>query len=248
MVLCSWTSFNRTAGTDASFTLLAKKTVGPFSQCRLRNCTMGGFLYNVTSSDGRNTLYFTVSDDDEGTNATDYAVSIPVGNYGWFDLKDALEAAINAELDPVTVEFDYNNTSLKCSVRISGGKYIKINSNQARDLNIILGFSKSSDTAYGTDITSPRVVNLVRYPYVTLCTNILRDRSYISAANEMLGILDTIPVPAPGEIIQYIPNHPTNFFNMGQSHVNSASFFILDPEGNVVDLNGAYLNVTLEMI
>jgi len=248
MVLNSWTSFNRTAGTDASFSLLAKKTVGPFGQCRLRNCTLGGFLYNVTSSDGRDTLYFTVADNSAGLNAQDYAITIPPGNYGWFDLKEALETAINAELNPLTVEFVYNNTSLKCSVSISGGKYIKINSNQARDLNIILGFSKSSDTAYATTLVSPRVVNLVRYPYVTLCTNILRDRSYISAANEMLGILDNIPVPAPGEILQYTPSHPTNFFNLGKVNVNEASFFILDPEGNVVDLNGGYLNVTLEML
>jgi hypothetical protein len=247
MVLVLWSSIDRSYGSDENFTITAPQSLTGYSQVRLRGCRIMNSLYNVTSVDGRDTLYFTVADDADGTNAVEYQATIPIGNYQMSDLISRLRDAMEAEIDPITVTITYSDITGRMSFGLSD-KYLQIRSLPTFGLNLLLGFSKTNDTEFATTVVAPRVANLVRYSALVLCTNILGNRSYVSASNEKLGILDTIPLPPAFDVYEYRPNHPTNFLNLASSNITTTNFFLLDEEGATVDLNKTYISVLLELI
>lgn len=243
MPLITYSSIDKTYGTDAAFTIVADQTLQGYSQVRLHQLNMVNSLYNVTAE--RNEFIIHTSLLPDGSTPITVTVTLANGNYDLVDMLDALKTGIDAEITPATSTLTYNNITGKLSLTTSTSLYLSV---QPTALNIMLGFSTSKTTSFATTVVSPRILNLIRYPNLYLISSVSRDRSYLSAASERLGILDSILIDVDfGGVVQYTPSYTTNFLPLNSGDITTSSFYLLDDQGATVDLNGSYMTIVLEV-
>lgn len=243
MVYLAFSSIDRTLGDDGNFTLFSDQNVARYQAVRLHQVTMINSLYNVTSTN--NSFIVEVAADADGEGAVEYEVNLPEGNYSITTLLAALKTAIDTESGS-TFTFTVNSLTGKLTMAI-GADYFSLG---LGGLNLMLGFSQSSVTAFVQTLDAGRCYNLNRYANLYLLTNLLKDRSWLSAANDLRPILGSIPIGSVDfqQQLTYEPAGENRFISLQSSDINSSQFYLVDDQSNPVSLNGLYLTIVLEAI
>jgi hypothetical protein len=241
----AYSSIQRSTGTDSNWQSFANQTLKGYRGCRLKQYTSVNSAYNVTSTN--NTLDISIADDNIGTGEISYTITIGEGSYDLTDMLTILKSAIDVAINPLTSTLAVNSLTGKLSISVSGGKYIKVRSTGG--LNLMLGFSRSTDTIFGLTLTAGRMFNLIRYNNIYLTTNIIKDQGWVDALQEKVGLLGSIPIGSVpfGSQISYEPVLG-EFMEILPSEIGSITFTLFDDEGNAIDLNGLYCTIVLECI
>lgn len=270
-------SSSRSAGDDSNFWIsLSGNIPQGVSKVRLHSLQFYRSFYNVTSSASvndatpNNTLSFSVGPD--ANNLTDLTCSIPEGDYDINTLIDALKDAMNAAIAAVpivaVVTITINTLTNKLQFSISGGQVLRINNTFGLQdqnnigLNLLIGFSRRTNSEVASAITGTRSFNVNRYLCFILESNVVSSSStsYTTSSTpfitpgavanlEQNKLLGTIPINAgPNELIQFL-NNDTAWQNLsrlqGQGVLN---FRFITTDGDKVNFQGQLVNITLEVI
>lgn len=242
MVYLTWSSIDRDSGTDDDFISLSDQNLFRYSKIRLHQVNMINGLYNVTATNY--SFHFAV--DVLGT-PTDYDVTIPVGQYTIVTLMAALKSAMDTASSEVFTITQAGLTSL-VTISMAGANTFMIYGTTG-SLNLMLGFSQSVDTALGSTFTAGRSFNVNRYVNLYLLSNMVRDRSWLSAAQDLRPVLGSIPIGSVSylQTLSYYPGD-VGFINLQSNEINSVSFKLVDDQAQSVDLNGLYVTIIIEAI
>jgi len=271
-------SSSRAQGQDSDFWInLSANIPNNFSKIRLHAVQFYRSFYNVTSSESvndarsNNMLSFSVGLD--LGSAVDLVCSIPQGDYDVTTLIAALQTAINdvltTESIPATVTITINNLLTKLVFSIDGGYSIKINNvYDLQDtysnigLNLLIGFARRSDSAFGTSITGSRSFNMNRYLVLMLQTNIISTNSAsFSTVNtpfvtptptsnvDRVRMLDIIPINGgPNDLISYVNNN-TAWQNLTSLAGTSQMLFrFRTQDDDQINFQGQLANIVLEVL
>lgn len=251
MPFLTLSSTNRTSGTDDDFQIITNQTIAGYRKIRLSKLVMTNSLYNVT---GNNSLSFQVADDGSGTNPSSVlTATIVPGNYSISAMLTALGTAIGNTLTSAGISQTVTITTIplsrKLSIQIGGGKYIRTTPDYGTGLNLMLGFSRTSNSVWGSPLESPRIYNLNRYNSLYVYSSMIFSRSFNSNSNQKGALLDMVPIAASnfGDILTYIP--PNNeFLNISESSLGDIQIQVKDDQNNSVDLNGGFMTIVLEIM
>lgn len=252
MVYLTWSSINRTSGTDSDFISYSDQNLPRYKEIRLHQFVMINGLYNVT--DTNSGFYFTVADDADGTNAVDYDFTLTNGYYDVNTIRAALKTGIENLISPLTVTITNLSSTGKFSFTLSGGKYLRVNATSGGAssapglLNLLLGFSRSSDSDFDTVLIPGREYNMNRYANLYLLCDLVRNRGWLSATNDLSPQIGSIPIGSVGfqQQLVYEPAGNQEFIRIQDADINTVHFWLVDDQGNKVDLNGLYMTVVLE--
>jgi len=257
MVFTTVSSINRAnpkLSSDSDFVVQTNQNYARAVEVRVNQIVMPNSMYNVT--DTNNGFYFTVADDVDGTNGVDYNFTLPEGYYNILTLISALQSAIDAEITPLTSTVSLISLTSVVSIQISGGKYIRVNFSSggasAADghlLNLMLGFGQTQDTSFGSPLIGQNQYNTARYTTLTLESDIIRDRSWDTAAQAMSPILITIPIGSVPyqSFLYYSPPASLEWLALKNSDLNTMQFRIKDDKNQSIDMNGLPITITLEL-
>lgn len=241
---------------DTDYIIKSKVSISDVVGARLYSFIMPNTMYNVSSTN--NVLNFTIADDVDGTNAVDYEVSLTPMFYSNSSIASALKSAIDTAISPIVSTVSLPQDTTVTSIAVDSGKYIKINPTFSIDplpdplpasLNLLLGFSRTSSTDYGTIVYSPNSYDLQRYKVLNLyCDQIAQD-GWSSVGKSQKGILATIPVTVgPGEIISFVPPAGGLFTPIAAGNLSTIHLYVLDSEGYQIDNRGKLTAITLDIL
>ncbi len=242
MVYLAFSSIDRSSGSDDNFVSLSDQNLFRYSKVRLHQVNMINGLYNVTATN----YGFSFAVRDNAVD-TDYNVTIPVGSYTILTLMAALKTAMDLATGEVFTVSQAALTS-RVTISIAGPSEFKIYGMEGK-LNLMLGFSQGVDTAFGLSITAGRIFNVNRYVNLYLLTNIIRDRSWLSAAQKLAPVFGSIPIGSVNylQTLSYYPGDVT-FINLQSNEINNVNFQLVDDQNEPVDLNGLYVTIVVEAI
>lgn len=196
----------------------------------LTNLTIPNTIYNFNSSN--NSITFNQS----GSTVT---VSVTVGNYSASTLTTALNTAIAAAGQSITVSFDEENANFT----FTGSSAFTIDS---ATMFRQLGLKDQLPTASGTTYTATQVCDFagatnlyVRIRNVSM--NNLDSRGKTS--NIIASIVSNVNY---GDYIFFSPPEVL-YFQINEQQLSHIDIEITDQEGNLIQLNGASFNMTLSI-
>lgn len=273
MPFATFSSSSRSYGSDSNFTVVSNTNMPNYRYCRLKQLTMYRTMYNVTDSTSNapsnNVLPVVIATDpsDELT-WTYFNVQIPQGNYDVSSMLSTLQSTLNAQISGASISasttFSVSSLTSKLSIAISGGYQIAVLPisvlTDNYGLNLMLGFTRTSSSGFGTSITAPRVINLNRYLNLYLISNIVPGKSFssmgdvlktgqLNTANGSLiqSIIGTVPINVPfADVISF--QETENEFLPYQINLMEFTFRIVDDQGQDIDLNGTPVNIVLECV
>lgn len=209
--------------------------INNFSYVRLNQISFYNGLYNVTTRN--NKLLYKVSTTETGEDPVENIVTIDPGNYTVSDLITAIQ---NRSQLLIT-----NNQGLgKLIFTLNGPDYFSIGASY-NGLNSILGLSDTA-TPYVKTYTAPNMYQLVINNNLFLVTDLIESRGSYGTFQQA-PILATIPLNKPfTDYIEYSPGNQLDFQQV--QNMNNGKFYLklVDSTGQVVDLNGLQLSITLE--
>jgi hypothetical protein len=225
---------------DSNFSL---SITGGTSYNRLSQVAVARFVctnsvYNVDSSN--NSFSF---QEDVGPSAT--ALIIP-GNYSLSQIIPALQSAMNAvSPNSRTYVISSSNVTNKLTITASAGTFNVIADNGS-GLNLMLGFSRRTNSSTGLSVIAPRIYNLSRFSNFVLKSNLPRGDTYNTVEGNRQAILDTIPISesSNGDIFVY---HPTELLwrDLSYSSIEQISLRLCDEKDKDIDLQGGFMSVYL---
>ena len=238
-------SANRTTGNDSNFTITFPANI-PYSKFRLKNLQFMNCLYNVTSTGAQgvpinNHFAFQLR---SGITVTNYDVTIAEGFYNLSAMITALTAAINTAISPLTCTITASAITNKLTFTFSGGVDVNILPlTQNQGLNLLLGFSRNSETGFSTgSVTAPRCYNMNRYSTLYLESNFSKTSSLSSGKSGVYNLFAIIPIDAEyGNLVSWSDDTGGLFYST-QPNVTNLTFTFTDAFGSPVDTNG--LNIT----
>jgi hypothetical protein len=250
MPFLTLSSTNRTSGTDDDFQIISNQSIAGFRKVRLSKAVMTNSLYNVNTN---NFFKFQIADDANGTNSSSVlTATISSGNYSISGMLTALGTAIGNALIaagiPQTVTVTTLPITRKLSIQIGGGKFIRSTPDDGLGLNLQLGFSRTSESVFGSPLESPRIYNMTKYNSLYVYSSIIFSRSFNSNSNQKGALLDMLPIASSnfGDILTYTP--PNNeWLNISESSIGDIQIQVKDDQNNAVDLNGGFITLILEI-
>lgn len=195
--------------------------------------------YNISSLN--NTVIF---QENIGAQAT---ATITPGDYSYSELAPVLVSALNsASPNGRTYTASLSNITNKLTLSVNSGTFKILSSGT---LNLMLGFSRSSDTASLSSVEAPRILNLARYGNLCLYSNIVRGEHYNTSLGLPVNLLESLPVGASGsgDIFTFIPP-VLNFKPLaGKGSLAQIRLTLRDELNNLINLNGGYMSVILAL-
>lgn len=194
----------------------------------VQSCVIPYTFYNISSSN--NTLIYT-------QNNITTTLNILQGNYNAINLASYLTlnlTNISVKYNTISNKFIFTNTSFDFSFSTTSTCFI------------LLGISKTNLSSTNKVLTSSNCVNLLSKTCLCIQSNI--PTSNINHKNLSEGdILCSFPVNVPPySLITYknTSNFKTNLFS---NTINYINIRIIDQDNNLVDLNGCFFSLTLQI-
>lgn len=223
----------RTGGTSSDFTIDLSKQIrnvsNDYNSISLLNfsCPKSYYLFN------NNNNTFTL------TESKSVTVTIPIGNYKTSQLLSQLRTSI-AAVATWTYTITYNSQLAKFTFVVSGngGVQPSFDFSANNGCNDILGFNASINVFTADTITSSNMVNLQFTSTIQLMSDIVR--------GNVLSVI--IPNVQDFSNIQYNENNPdfsAHLLNIKTP--TSAKFWLLDSDGDPLDINGLDFSFTFAM-
>lgn len=230
-------SFDRPNGTDTNFYVTLNGTfTEQFSQIALVDFICTNSFYNVDSTN--NTLIF---QENSGGVVT---ATITPGNYALSTMITALQTAMNAvSVNGYTYTITADPITNFITITASAGTFSIKNTGT---LNLMLGFSRSTSTSQNNANTGTRIYNLSRYGFLHLICSCSRGDTFNTTTGNRQGILAYIPICESqfGDVYSFRPQ-PFTWRDIAYPQVDQIQLQLTDDQGNVVDLNGGYMSVSL---
>lgn len=195
-------------------------------------------VYNVDSSN--NKLNF-----EEDTGGPVVA-TVPTGNYSMTTILPALKLAMET-VSPNSRTYTITSSVVTNKLTITGSSgTFTILSDNGLGLNLMLGFSRRSNSSTGLSVTAPRIYNLNRYSSFILKSNLTRGDTYNTVQNNRQAILDTIPISQSfsGDIFTYQPS-VLLWRDLSYSSIEQIQLRLTDDKDREIDLNGGFMSVYL---
>lgn len=235
-------SFDRVGGSDTDPVFALNGTFREeFDEMALVGFVATNTFYNVSSSN--NTLQF--QERNLGVVYPIKTATVPVGNYTLTNLITALQTAMNSQ-SALSATFTITSSALtgKLTINISVGEF-KIVATQ-NSLNLMLGFSRTTDTAFQQNVLAPRIYNLSRYGFFNLQCSLTRGDVYNTITGNRQNILASIPISQSnfGDIYSFRPP-VLNWINTSSPVIDQITLRLTDDENNLIDLNGGYMTCIL---
>lgn len=234
----------RDSGTDSQATFYSRDSSLSYSKIKLQSCVFNNSIYNIEdgsmSPRQNNLLYFKY-------NSVAYNIAITRGNYSLTTLITALQDAINAEINPATVTITSSTATGKLTFTPSANTFqILAEPSEYSNLcmNLILGFSRTSDSAISAALTAPRVYSL-NIKTLKLYLNTGSSQSFELGVNKASSLIGMIPLDQSfGSLIDYSPPQ-TPIFDSSSINNTITTINLCDDLDRLVYLNGTNLIVTL---
>ena len=224
------TNFNLSITGGTNYASLSKIAV-----CRFV-CTNS--VYNVDTTN--NILNF---EEDSGGPVT---ANIPVGNYNLSQIITALQIAMDA-VSPNLRTYTITSSVITNKLTITGSAgTFQILLDSGLGLNLMLGFSRNSNSLSGLAVTAPRIYNLNRYSSFILKSNLTRGDTYNTVQGNRQAILDTIPISQSfnGDIFTYEPQ-TLLWRDLSYSSIEQIQLRLTDEKDQIINLNGGFMTVYL---
>lgn len=252
-------SFNRQSGTDSDWTLNAQSMLtlggdGAFTRCRLANANVTWTAYNVTTENN-----FLTVQENGGGNPT-FSAFVPVGQYSIDTLPAAVQTALigASAADGLTRTYTVSISELtnKVTIASTGPFMVKAPTARLNALNQLLGFSLSSDSASLSSVTASRCWNMNRYAFVAIEASCVgASQSWLAPYSvdgvqkgelaQIIGVFQVARWPF-GSVVSADP--PTKeWLELNGNRIRNLRFRLLSETGEVVDLNGSYVTICLEV-
>ena len=170
---------------------------------------------------------------------TQYTVTIPVGNYNINQLITALQSLMS--------NFTVSYTSVTNKLTFTNSSNNNFSFLPSSTCFGIIGFSDGNTyTSNAYVLTSVNCINIYSITYIQVNSNFLTYNINKKQINN-LNILGLIPIQTtPFSLIQY--NNSTNYkINLFINQISSIRIKLTDNLGNLLDLNGCYFNMTLQL-
>lgn len=230
-------SFDRANGSDSNFTVTLNGTFREdFTQMALVNFICTNTFYNVDSTN--NTFNF-----QENIGAVTTA-TLAVGNYTLTDIITALETAMDAiSANARTYTITSSSLTNKLTITGSAGTFLV---KSTGGLNLMLGFSRSSDTTTALAVISPRIYNLSRYSFFHLSCTLSKGDTFNTSVGNRENIIGYIPVceSSNGDIYSFRPN-PFCWRDVSYPNIDQLQVKLTDDQGVEIELNGGFMSMCL---
>lgn len=230
-------SFDALVGTDTDFFINLNGTFPErFSQVCLRTLIMTNTLYNVDSTN--NTFVF------QETGESSTTVTLTAGNYSITSMITALQTALDAASPNTrTYTITTNTITNKLTITGSAGTFKVIHTG---GLNLMLGFSTSTDTSAALAVTAGRIYNLTRYGGLNLYLSACKADTFNTITGSREAMLAYIPIceAASGDVYPYLP-HDFEWTDISIDNVDYLHVRLADDTSTTVNLNGGYMSVYL---
>jgi len=219
----------------------------------LESCSIPYSFYNVSAAVRNNTFLLK-----EGNNAS-VLITIPSRNYDVDDIISVLPGLLtNASGIGATYTMTYDENTFKITFTSSSTTVFQLDFSSTdavanNQTGTLLGFFKTAYTSSGggTNTLTGHSINFNTVPYIlidsefgtrgSIVTSALPDRTTFST-----GVIGKIQVNENfGDIINFVPQGNRHTLVLGRKRLHSLRITARDPNFNVIDLNGAFMSLTL---
>ena len=213
-------------------------TFAGLSQVGILRFVCTNSIYNVDSSN--NFIKF-----QENTGPEVTAIIPNNGNYSLNNLITALQTAMDL-VSPNSRTYTITSSVITNKITISSTGSFTIKADQGLGLNLMLGFSRRSDSSTGIAITAPRIFNLNRFSSLVIKSNLVRGDTYNTVVGNREGILDTVPISDAysGDIFTYEKDFIA-WRDLSYNAIEQINIRVVDDKDKEVNLNGGFLSVYL---
>lgn len=228
-------SKNRTGGSSSRFNINLKNGISNIRGFAIGNIKIPKTYYNITTLNN-NFRFF----DSLGTQ---YDLVVPIGNYNLPQIMTWLDVNMNL-VSPDIYHFNLNQITSKIDISTPSGTWqldFTIPNNLSKQLGFVNILYNSSLNSIGEQgIQAPNSPNMQRTCRVhIICNEIHRSNFHFNNSVEFGNILDTVidnvefgePIIKEQEFEIFYSLTRANF-------VSTMTFYLLDDDGNQLDLNG----------
>lgn len=221
----------------------------------VENCSIPYTFYNVSAALYNNTFIF-----QEGSN-TPVTITIPSQNYDVDDMISVLPPLLNnASVIGASYTMTFDDKSLKLTFTSNSTTVFSMDFSSTSDNNVnkcgaLLGFFKKSYSSPGgaTNTITGHSVNFNTVPFILLDTEFGARGSIVTSPLDdqntfTSGVLAKIQVDENfGDMINYVPQGNRHTLILGRKRLHDLRITARDPQFNPIDLNGAFMSVTLNI-
>ena len=228
-------SKSRTSGTNENFTVTLNRTLTKIKQVELVETEIPFSFYAINANN--NNIRFV-------SGVTTYNAIVTPGNYTTDDFITELQSKMNAQLAGFTIT--YNTITYKLT--FANATSFSLSLTGSTIANII---GLSADSTNGNSFTCQNTINLSGPNYLLIRSSVLTKpkivRPFLNSTQD--DILYKLQVNvAPGNLIPE-KNMYTNLIKYGvRQSITTIDFSLLDPQTNVINLNGQPWSMTIRLI
>jgi len=200
--------------------------------CRIENIRIPISFYNINSTN--NSLSFL-------DGVTQETATIAEGNYTVDELIAELQVQMNLQVTGTPYTLTYDDITQKINIANSGANVLTIQN--TTNLNVIIGFDGAQTVAASGNTNGNNIAytNTIRHLKLQI-SNIVSNNLYSNDENlvtqvQPIGVI--IPITEIRNEFQYYSNHQGPMIKLSNiMSVNEINVKLLDPNNNIVSLNG----------